>query len=106
MTTDSSGSNGQDEARLDELLAAYSVPPPSAALRRRIVASAPAPVLIWNRARLWWSGLGLAGIGLTGALAGAAAIAIVPAAMPYGAGPSWPTYEATAFGDLGIEQDG
>lgn len=91
-------------ADLDDLLDAYAVPAPSHALHGSIVASAPVATLTWRRARLWWSSLGLAGVGLAGALAGASAIAMATP-MVHGS-PGWSPYEATAFGDLGLEQDG
>lgn len=63
-----------DAARLDDLLAAHRIPAPGAALIGRVMAKAPQPGLIWSRTKLWWSGLGLAGAGLAGGLAGAAAL--------------------------------
>lgn len=63
-----------DAARLDDLLEAHRVAAPDAALIGRVLAQAPQPGLIWSRAKLWWSGLGLAGAGLAGGLAGAAAL--------------------------------
>jgi hypothetical protein len=91
------------EKALDHRLDSYAVPAPSAALYRAIVAAAPQPALIWTRARLWWSGLGLAGAGLAGALAGAAAIALSAPNVHHQ--PGWSLDEATAFGDLAVEQD-
>ncbi|AHE53489.1 hypothetical protein [Sphingomonas sanxanigenens] len=63
-----------DAARLDDLLAAYRVASPGAALIGRVLAHAPQSGSSWSRAKLWWSGLGLAGAGLAGGLAGAAAL--------------------------------
>lgn len=69
------------EGRLDAWLDAYAVPAPSAALIDRILASAPQPALLWSRARLWWSGLGLAGVSLAGALTGALALSLATPAL-------------------------
>lgn len=63
-----------EAARLDDLLAAHRVSAPGAALIGRVLAQAPQPAWIWSRTKLWWSGLGLAGVGLAGGLAGAAAL--------------------------------
>lgn len=90
-------------ADLDHLLDAYAVPVPSHALHRMVVASAPAAAAMPSRARIWWSGLGLAGAGLAGALAGASAIAVAAPALR--APGVWSPYEATAFGDLGLEEE-
>jgi hypothetical protein len=66
-----------EATRIDALLDAYLAPAPGAALIGRIIADAPSPWL-WTRAKLWWSGLGLTGAALAGALVGAAATAAVP----------------------------
>ena len=63
-----------EAARLDDLLDAHRVPVPGAALIGRVLAQAPQPGFYWSRAKLWWSGLGLAGAGLAGGIAGAAAL--------------------------------
>lgn len=91
-----------EAADLDHLLAAWVLPRPSHALHRSICASAPVPAEGRTPARFWWPGLGLAGAGLAGALAGASAIALAAPAPQPAAG--W-TYEATAFGNLGLEDD-
>lgn len=91
---------------VDKLLDAYRVPAPSPALHRLIVASAPAAQYAWNSARVWWSGLGFAGVGLAGAAAGALAIATVASPILHAPASGWAIDEPTAFGDLGIEQDG
>lgn len=91
-------------AALDDLLDGYAVPAPTHALHRTIIATAPAAGAIWTRARLWWSGLGLAGAALAGAVAGASAIAVTAPGVSGSGG--WSPYEATAFGDLGAGEDG
>ena len=90
-----------EAADLDHLLGAWTVPSPSPALHRSVCASAPAAAPA--RGRFWWPGLGLAGAGLAGALAGASAIALAAPALQSSAG--WSPYEATAFGDLGLEDE-
>jgi hypothetical protein len=79
-----------DAGRLDAELEAWRVAPPSADLRTRVVRSWPRPLS--RRAKLWWSGIGIA-TALAGAAAGTvAAAAVAPA--DHGTEP------ATAFGDL------
>lgn len=68
---------------LDRLLDSYRVPAPSSALAGRILADADRIVRRRDMARNWWAGLGLAGVGLAGALAGAmAATAVLPRVDP------------------------
>lgn len=68
---------------LDRLLDTYRIPEPSSALAGRILADADRIVRRRRTARRWWAGLGLAGVGLAGALAGAlAATAVLPRADP------------------------
>ncbi|MDF3835735.1 hypothetical protein P3W85_22700 [Cupriavidus basilensis] len=84
-------------AALDRLLAAHRVAAPDAALLRRIAASAPlarAPRVPW-----WWSGLGLAGAGLAGTVAGVLLMSALLAALPAPAAIDLP-YAATAFGGM------
>lgn len=89
------------ETRLDGRLDAYFVPTPSAALVGRILAAAPQPALLWSRARLWWSGLGFAGVGLAGALTGALALSLAaPAPFDHGAA-SWAEGQ-TIFGEVDV----
>ena len=88
---------------LDALLSCYAVRAPAPALQARIVSDAMARSARRQRARLWWSGLGLAGVGLAGALAGTVVAAVVaPSAKPdtyvSGAG-------STAFGDVASDTD-
>ncbi len=61
---------------LDGALDAWRVAPPGQLLRERVIVSAPAPTeKLITRARLWWSGVGIAAA-LAGATAGTAAVAI------------------------------
>ncbi len=76
--------------RLDATLDQWRVAVPSAALRDRVLASRRVTLL--RRARLWWSGIGVA-TALAGAAAGLTAVAV---AMPYDHATS---DEATVFGD-------
>lgn len=62
--------------RLDAWLEGYRVAAPASGLVDRIITTAPRSRILWRRARLWWSGLGLAGVGLAGALAGSLAISV------------------------------
>ena len=75
---------------LDAKLDTWRVAVPSAALRDRIIASRR--VTLVRRARLWWSGVGIA-TALAGAIAGSVGVAV---AMPSDHGLS---DEATVFGD-------
>jgi hypothetical protein len=62
---------------LDGALDAWRVAPPSRALREQVIAGAPVRAERFvMRARLWWSGVGVAAA-LAGATAGTAAVAIV-----------------------------
>ena len=79
---------------LDEALDVWGVAAPTPSLRDRVIGSAPAPtVKIGTRARLWWSGVGIAAA-LAGATAGTAAVAIV---SPIDVASD----SATSFGDVG-----
>lgn len=78
---------------LDDTLDTWRVAPPTHRLRDHLIAGAPVPRgTIVRRARLWWSGVGIAAA-LAGATAGTAAVAI---ATPVDA----PSDSATSFGDL------
>src|SRR5205085_1646468 len=55
---------------LDALLDSYSVPHPGKALHDTILRTANGHIVRRRRQRFWWLGLGLAGIGLAGAIAG------------------------------------
>ena len=82
-----------DASLLDEALDAWQVAAPSASLRQRVIDGAPAPTgRIVTRARLWWSGIGIAAA-LAGATAGTAAVAI---ASPVDVASD----NATSFGDV------
>jgi len=91
---------------LDALLDSYSVPHPGRALHDSILQVANRHIVRRRRQRFWWLGLGLAGIGLAGAIAGLALVTVVtPEVQP-------DHYvldaNATAFGDAGpetIEED-
>jgi hypothetical protein len=91
---------------LDLQLDHWRVPLPSAALRQAVVASHRHHGLLRarQRARLWWSALGL-GTALAGATAGSALAFTVQAFAVETAGPS-PQFEATAFGEMGAASDG
>ncbi len=78
---------------LDEALDVWQMAAPTPSLRDRVIRSAPAPTKkIVARARLWWSGVGIAAA-LAGATAGTAAVAI---ASPIDASSD----SATSFGDV------
>ena len=67
-----------EASALDDALDAWAVPAPNLALRDRVAGGAPRVAQgIAMRARLWWSGVGI-GAALAGALAGLAAVAMVP----------------------------
>lgn len=61
--------------RIDTLLFAHKVAEPSRTLRAMVIEGAPTKVRLTGRARLWWTGLGLALAGASGMLAGSAATA-------------------------------
>lgn len=85
--------------RLDALLEGYAVPAPAAGLHARILRDGKAGLARRRRVWLWWSGFGLAGVGVAGALAGAVLVAVLaPMAQPEHA-----VFDAntTAFGDVG-----
>lgn len=90
-------------AGLDSLLAGYEVPPPSIDLHARIVQAGTASLAPRARARRWWLGFGLAGVGLAGALAGTLAIAMLD--MPSRSDHFNLETAATAFGDTGTDAD-
>lgn len=86
----------RDAFALDTVLDDWRLPPPSAALRDRIVADRPSPVTsVTARARVWWSGIGIAAA-LAGAAAGVAAVAV---ATPF----DMTSETGTSFGDLARE---
>ena len=60
---------------IDALLFAHHVPEPTRTLRAMVIESAPKKRRLDGRAKLWWSGLGLALAGASGMLAGSAATA-------------------------------
>jgi hypothetical protein len=83
---------------LDALLDGYAVPAPATALRARILQDARVELAKRRRLRWWWSGFGLAGVGVAGALAGAVLVTVL-APMPK---PEHVVFDAntTAFGDV------
>jgi hypothetical protein len=86
-----------DASALDETLDAWVASPASDALRGRVLAGAPiATQSIVGRARLWWSGIGIAAA-LAGVAAGTAAVALV---APLDAS----TGSSTSFGDIGPQE--
>ncbi|MGX7876567.1 hypothetical protein ACVDG5_031275 [Mesorhizobium sp. ORM6] len=89
--------------KLDALLDSYDAKAPSKALHGSILRVADRHLVQHRRQRFWWLGLGLAGIGLAGAVAGLALVTVVtPEVQP-------DHYvldaNATAFGDAGPEGD-
>jgi hypothetical protein len=80
-----------DAERLDARLDLWTVDAPTPALAARIIGARRTPLS--RRARLWWSGIGIA-TALAGATAGSVAAATV---LPVGHAVS---DDATAFGDL------
>lgn len=93
----------QHARRLDALLDGYRVGAPDKALHGSIVQAAGRYLAQRRRQRFWWLGLGLAGIGLAGAVAGLALVSIVtPEVQP-------DHYvldaNATAFGDASPDRD-
>jgi hypothetical protein len=90
-------------AGIDDWLDRFEVAPASDALHRRIVASAPRgrTLLAPSRARSWWSGAALAGVGLLGGLTGALAVSFfVLSGAPEASRTSLhdPSYLTTSFG--------
>ena len=84
-------------ATLDDVLDAWVIEATPDALRERILAEAPNLVKSFaGRARLWWSGVGIAAA-LAGAVAGTAGVAIVQPIDVSAAG-------GTSFGDVGPQE--
>ena len=82
---------------LDAALDAWVVPAVPGTLRDRVLAGVPAPARAIGRpARLWWSGAGIAAA-LAGAVAGTAAVALVPPVDVSSGG-------TTSFGDIGPQE--
>jgi hypothetical protein len=85
-------------AALDTMLDGWTIPVPANSLPHRIAAQAPTPGRSpAARARLWWSGIGIAAA-LAGVVSGTAAVAIV---TPVDASPD----SGTSFGTID-PQDG
>jgi hypothetical protein len=86
-----------DASALDAALDRWRVPVPSIALQRRVLAGAAVRGSRFvRRARLWWSGIGIAAA-LGGAVAGSAAVAMI---VPIDASDS-----ATSFGDVAAQDN-
>ncbi len=83
---------------LDAMLDAYAVPAPSSGLHARILQDGRARLASRRRGRLWWSGFGLAGLGLAGVLAGALLVAVI--SPPPLTDHTVFDADTTAFGDL------
>jgi len=64
-----------DADAIDALLFAHRVAEPSRTLRAMVIEAAPRKRRLTGRARLWWSGIGIALAGASGMLAGSAATA-------------------------------
>lgn len=88
---------------LDALLDGYRVDAPGRALHGSILQAARRHLVQRRRQRFWWLGLGLAGIGLAGAVAGLALVAIVTPEVQ----PDHTVLDAnvTAFGDASPDRD-
>ncbi|MBW6526378.1 hypothetical protein KZ813_05955 [Sphingomonas sp. RHCKR7] len=84
--------------KLDRHLDLWSIAIAPEAVASRIAARAPAPSVLM-RARWWWSGLGIAAA-LAGAVAGTAGAAFV------GAPRDLVVEGGTAFGELGLAEEG
>nr|WP_321983314.1 hypothetical protein [uncultured Lichenicoccus sp.] len=85
----------EHQARLDATLAAWTVPGPGAALSGRILMQAGARRRQATRLRLWFSGLGAAGV-LAGGLAAGAAYVTLSQPGPDQVGE--PLYEVSVLG--------
>jgi hypothetical protein len=88
---------------LDALLDSYRVDAPGKALHGSILQAVGRHLVQRRRQRFWWLGLGLAGIGLAGGLAGLALVAIVTPEVQ----PDHTVLDAnvTAFGDAGPDAE-
>jgi hypothetical protein len=93
----------QHAGKLDTLLDGYRVRHPSKALSGSILRAADRYLVQRRRQRVWWFGLGLAGIGLAGAIAGLALVTVV---TPEAQSEHYVLdANATAFGDVGPEAE-
>ncbi|RUX93468.1 hypothetical protein EN935_34405 [Mesorhizobium sp. M7D.F.Ca.US.004.03.1.1] len=88
---------------LDARLDSYRVDAPGKALHGSIQQAAGRHLIQRRRQRFWWLGLGLAGIGLAGAVAGLALVTVVTPEVQ----PDHYVLDAnvTAFGDTGPDRD-
>ncbi|MBA8878202.1 hypothetical protein [Phyllobacterium myrsinacearum] len=82
-------------AKLDTLLSGYQIAQPDTVLREKIIAASGKSWSGWRRARLWWQGTGIAGIGLAGAITGALLIGVIHSAETRGYEDQ--AYAVTAF---------
>lgn len=83
--------------RLDTLLDSYRAEAPGKALHDNVLRTADRHLTQRRRQRLWWLGLGLAGIGLAGAMAGLVLVTVVTPEA--GSDHYVLDANATAFGD-------
>jgi hypothetical protein len=88
--------------RLDAILGQSRVVAPSPSLHGAIVARAATEVRQGRRRRFWWLGLGLAGVGLAGAVAGLALVTVVNPDIQ--SDHYVMDANATSFGDAGPDQ--
>ena len=92
-----------DAAGLDAWLATDQLDPPGAALRDRVIRSAPVRQPHAPR-RWWWSGAAVAGIGLLGGAAGAFAVSffVLTETVP----PPQSSYLTSSFGGTSADWSG
>lgn len=88
---------------LDVLLDSYDIKAPGKALYDSILGAADRHLVRRRRQRFWWLGLGLASVGLAGAVAGLALVTVVTPEIQ----PDHYVLDAnaTAFGDAGPDGD-
>ncbi|MDR6539750.1 hypothetical protein [Variovorax soli] len=94
-------------AELDALLDSHAVAPPDALLVQAMLASVPQQHLmgkrkLWHFSLNWWSGAGVAGVGLAGAAAGALVVAMAVTTVPAPAAIER-TWAPTAFDSSGTD---
>ncbi|RRH98810.1 hypothetical protein EH240_18870 [Mesorhizobium tamadayense] len=89
--------------RLDAILDRHHVEAPSRMLHGEIIARATTQIRQGRHRRLWWLGIGLAGAGLAGAVAGLALVTVVTPDAP--SDQYVMDANATSFGDAGPDAD-